>query len=84
MSNQTKEKHGTQETVVSIISLTTLNVNGLKDPIQTKQSRLSDWIKKQDFTMSYSYKIHFIFCHFLIFYYYVLTDKRYAYLRSMA
>lgn len=64
ISNQTKEKHGTQETVVSIISLTTLNVNGLKDPIQTKQSRLSDWIKKKDLTMSYSYKIHFIFCHF--------------------
>ena len=41
-------------TLNSYLSIVTLNVNGLNDPI--KRRRVSDWIKKQDpSTVSYTH-----------------------------
>ena len=41
----------------SYLSIVTLNVNGLNDPI--KRCRISDWIKKQDPSICCLYETHF-------------------------
>ena len=44
-------------TLNSYLSIVTLNVNGLNDPI--KRCRVSDWIKKQDPSICCLQEIHF-------------------------
>ena len=41
----------------SYLSIITLNVNGLNDPI--KRCRISDWIKKQDLSICWIQETHF-------------------------
>ena len=44
-------------TLNSYLSIVTLNVNGLNDPI--KRHRISDWIKKQDSSICCLQETHF-------------------------
>ena len=53
-------------TLNSYLSIVTLNVNGLNDPI--KRHRVSDWIKKQDLSICCLQETHFILFLFLFIY----------------